>query len=186
MNIISVRLLFAIMFAVWLPNLTVAQTDFFFSTSALNEGAINENLSAEFETGESASVYIWYTTNGPANSDISVGAILDIISQTTDVIQFTAAETFNFDVIVENGMDSQRWQDRGFGETGMVTDNFVDDLFSTRIGQGTGILEANTVPNRLDLGYDKKTDAFLWGKLDFIVLRNPWNANCSRHVARGG
>ena len=68
-------------------NSTFGQTDFFWSTSPLNSGATNEDVTLELEPGESGTLYLYYTTNGPADSDLNTGAFLDVMTSESGVIE---------------------------------------------------------------------------------------------------
>ena len=71
----------------------VAQGDFFFT---FLDGGPNVNQSASFQVGDTGSLYVYWTTNGPADADLSVGATIDVISDTAGIIEFTAAQTFDY------------------------------------------------------------------------------------------
>ena len=145
-----------------------AQTDFFWSLSDLNNGATNSDEVATFNTGESGSLFLYYSTNGPADSNLDVGAFLDIATTNAGVIQFTNAETFDFSITTGGQNFNNRWQYAGM--TGTVTDDFVDELVAFVVASGTGILESNTGPVVFDEGYDAGSDSFLFGRIDFLVI----------------
>ena len=48
-----------------------AQSDFFWSTSALNSGATNSDVDITLNNGDTGSLYLYFSTNGPADSDLS-------------------------------------------------------------------------------------------------------------------
>ena len=152
------------------------QNDFFWSTSNLNEGASNGDANVELASGTSGSLYLYYSTNGPADSDLSVGAFLDIATSMSGIIEFTRAETFDFDIAVAGTPIDKRWlADDGTGgsagETGDVTADFIDEWNAFTVTGGQGILEANNGSGAFqDLGYDAGADAFLFGVVDFNVI----------------
>ena len=152
-----------------------AQSDFFWSLADLNSGATNSAVDAQFNQGDTGSLFIYYTTNGPANSDLSTGAFLDIESSNSGVIQFTGAETFDFRITENDTTIGYRWTDGlgggGFaGPSNNFTDDFIDEFRAFTIAGGPGIQEINTGPVFIDHGYDADADAFLWGKVDFLVI----------------
>ena len=69
--------------------------DFFWSTSNLNEGAVNGPLDLSLDPGESATLYLYYSTNGPSNSEIKIGYSVNVATSQSGVIEFTEADTFN-------------------------------------------------------------------------------------------
>ncbi len=142
--------------------------DFFFSFQNLNSGAVNGHASTTMNVGDTGSLYMYYTTNGPADSDINVGAFLDIATSVSGVIGFTGSEAYNFDITV-GGIDiDDRWQ--AFGG-GTVSADLVDELNAFRVTSGTGILESqNGTGAFVDEGYDAGADAFLFARIDFTAL----------------
>ena len=80
-----------------IANLALAQqADFFWSTQDLNSGAVNQPLLLDLDLGETGSLYLYYTSNGPSDLDINVGAMLDIATSQPGIIRFTGAEVFDF------------------------------------------------------------------------------------------
>lgn len=159
----------AMMIAVAPGNL-FGQTDFFWSLNGLNQGAVNADLSVEIPAGTTSIAYLYYTTNGPANSDIGTGAFLDMVTSQTDVIQFNSAETLDFDITLFSQPVGQRWADSA-GATGTVTDDAIDELSAFTIFSGSGILESqNGASGILDTGYDAAADAYLFAQVEFTVL----------------
>jgi len=151
-----------------------AQGDFFFS---FTDGGTNADQSMDFSVGDTGSLYIYWSTNGPADSDLSVGAFIDVLSDTAGVISFTAAETFDFDITV-GGTDigNRNLDDMGGGgavgpPNQPITPDLVDELFAFTVTGGPGILEANNGSGAfLDSGYNANNDGFLWGRVDFDVI----------------
>ena len=155
------------------PGDTFAQSDFFWSFNGLNQGATNSNATGEFSPGSSGSIFLYYSTNGPANSDLSVGAFLDISTSESGIVRFTGAETFDFGISLFGFPLAMRWGDL-VGETSSVSDDLIDELAALTLFNGLGILEAhNGSTGLLDAGYDAGADAFLFGRIDFTVLDEP-------------
>ncbi len=154
------------------PGTLFAQHDFFLSFSDLNQGAVNESAIGEYGRGSSGSIFIYYSTDGPADSDLDTGAFLDITTSQSGVIRFTGAETFDFDITLFGSPLQSRWD--ASGTTGTVTDNLVDEMSAFKIFTGVGILEANNGSgNLVDQGFDAGSGAFLFGRVDFEVLADP-------------
>jgi len=155
-----------------------AQGDFFWSTQGLGEGATNSAAELTLQAGETGSLFLWYTTNGPAMSELSVGAFLDVAQSLSGVVNFTGAETFDFEVQIAGTTTGWRWQDDGVmgaggnaGATGTVSDNFIDEWHAFTVTGGDGIINDNgpTGPF-MDLGYDADADAFAFGRIDFVAV----------------
>ena len=173
----------------------VAQTDFFWSFQGLNNGAVNSDTSGDFNVGDTGTIFLYYTTNGPIDSDISVGAFLDIATTTAGVIEFTAAETFDFMLTGKiNGMEftSTRWVDSNgqggsVGHTGSISGNgqLLDEWNAFTVGAGFGILETFTDAGFSDQGYDSNADAFLFGQLEFVAIGSGATA-LSTSIGDGG
>ena len=163
---------------IFLPISVFSQTDFFWSFHDLNDGATNSDAVGNFAIGDTGSLFMYYSTNGPADSDLSVGAFLDIATSQSGVIRFTDAETFDFAIHDTNTnlpIDN-RWLDEkggggSAGHTGTVLDDFIDEWNAFTVTGGTGILEHNNGQGMfLDLGYDAGADGFLFGRIDFEVI----------------
>lgn len=150
----------------------VGQSDFFLSFQDLNQGASNSDPVESFSPGDSGTMYLYWSTNGPSDSDIDTGAFVDLQSSQSGVIQFTAAESFNFDITLLGTPLGSRWE--VFGNTSIVSDDAITGLSAFTIFSGLGILEAHNGSGGLtDQGYDAGADAFLFGKIDFVVLADP-------------
>ena len=153
-----------------------AQTDFFWSTFDLNSGAANSDLKATYEQGDTGSLFLYFSTNGPSDSNLSVGGFLDVATSMNGVIEFTRAETFDFTINVGGTPIGNRWLDDmggggSAGETGDVMANFIDEWNAFTVTGGQGILESNNGQGVfLDEGYDAGADAFLFGVVDFTVV----------------
>ena len=150
-----------------------SQTDFFLSFNDLNQGATNSDAVASFSPGDTGTLYLYWSTNGPADSNIDTGAFVDLQTSLSDVIEFTAAESFDFNVTVLGNLLGPRWGD-SFGAANAVTRDTVDELGAFTLFSGLGIDEAhNGALGAIDEGYDAGADAFLFGKIDFVVVADP-------------
>lgn len=142
-------------------------TDFFWSASDLNEGAVNDSMAAVmFNEGESGSLYIYYDS---LMSELDTGAFLNIQTSSNGVVEFTNAATLDFDITANGTPFTVRWGDSA-GETGLVMPNSIQNLGAFTIVEGTGILDENTGPVLLDQGYDPFAQAFLFARVDFDVV----------------
>lgn len=148
--------------------------DFFWSTSNLNEGASNGPLDLTLSPGESVNLYLYYSTNGPSNTEIKIGYSLNVATSQSDIVEFTEADTFNFDSII-----GRRWE--------YPRDATLDGE------DGVGVVEAHSVENDLvigltamslflqepgfdealssfDEGYDSDAQAFLCGRIQIEAI----------------
>ena len=152
------------------------QSDFFW---AVEWGGLNSDAIANYKPGESGSLYLYYSTNGPSESDLSTAAFLDIATSNSGVIKFTHAETFDFQINVGGTPIGNRWLDfqgggGSAGKTGDVFDDFIDELHAFTITGGPGILEFNNGSGAfLDEGYNSFSEAFLFGMIEFDVIGSP-------------
>ena len=153
-----------------------AQGDFFWSTSELNSGATNSAANVELGVGETGSLYLYYSI---ANSELDTGAGLDLSFTNNGIINFTAAETFDFDILVADTPFDTRWADVDasgsptggfFGAASDVGPDSVTGLNAFTITAGTGIIAQNTGPIFFDTGYDADADAFLFARFDFVAV----------------
>ena len=147
-------------------NESLGQTDFFWSDAPLNGGAANSNLLIDPEPGVTGSLYLYYSAD---SSDIENGFGLDLSWSEDDAVRFTAAETFDFDVVLtgNNNFVSKRWN-QGFGPAQNVQDNSVTGLNAFTFFQGTGVQAANDGSGaNVDLGFDSGADAFLVARVDW-------------------
>lgn len=143
-----------------------AQTDFFLSLDGLNSGAANEDLAADLAPGATGSLFVYYTTNGPADSDIDTGAFVDIAASNGD-ITFTGAEALNFPITLFGSELAIRWETPA---TAQVAQSSVSGLGALNLFIGEGMLESNNgLSGLLDEGYDAGADAFLFGRIDFEI-----------------
>jgi len=151
------------------------QGDFFWSTSDLNSGAANSDPFINLFENTSGSLYLYYSTD---NSDIDTGAGLDLSWDVDGVVAFTAAETFDYNVVLSAAPEvviGQRWGSDVFpngvdegNPAASVTQNNVTGLNAFEVISGTGILESqNGSGPFLDQGYDSGADAFLFARVDW-------------------
>ena len=105
-------------------------------------------------------------------SELSVGAFLDIFSNTAGVIEFGTAETFDFDLLV-GGQPSglTRLNAEGIGTFDPEADlNSYEEVAGFTV-TGQGIVNANNGSGVFtDAGFNMDNQAFLWGQLDFTVV----------------
>ena len=147
--------------------------DFFFS---FTEDGANEGQEMEFVTGDTGSLFVYWSTNGPENSELDQGAFIDVLTDRAGVIEFTAAETFDFEITDAGTPVDNRWLDEngldGFvGPAESIAANFIDELAAFTVLNGPGIVEANNGSGSLlDAGYNLNNDGFLWGRIDFNVV----------------
>ena len=140
---------------------------------------MNGPVAQTFRVGDTGSLYLYYSTNGPADSDLEVGAILDIGMSRSGVIRFTDAEVFDFTVAVGQ-LDCHRWSGGGLicqPNTGATDFGAISEELLNEWGAFTvtsfGILEENNGSGAFfDGGYDLAADAFLFGRVDFEVMTN--------------
>ena len=171
MNVKNLCLVMAV--AVMSAGSVSAQGDFFFS---FTEGGSNSDQSMEFNVGDNGSLFVYWSTNGPSDSDLDVGAFIDVFSSTSGVIEFTAAETFDYEIEVSGTPIGNRLLDAqgGGGSVGpadSVTADMIDEMNAFTVTGGPGILEANNGSGAfLDSGYEAANDGFNWGRIDFNVI----------------
>ncbi len=156
---------------------TFAQTDFFWSFNDLNSGAVNSPAKGVFRPGDTATLFLYYST---VNSDLDTGAGLDISLSNDATIDFMAARTFDFDIVVAGTDVGNRWLGNNggnglVGDAQSVTANNIEGLNAAAfVGGGSGILMENGANGTLmDIGYDPDSDAFLFGSIDFVVGGSP-------------
>ena len=169
------------------------QTDFFWSTKGLNQGAQNGPLFVSAETGDMLSLYLYYSTNGVSDQDLDGGALLDLATSGTGTIRFVAAETFNPQIFAADTAFEYRWfrpMDSGnefgaAGEIGCVSDFEINEWGAFGI-TSQGMTDSNTGPLFFDQGYDADADAFLFGRVDIEVIGPGRCAQILAGRGRGG
>ena len=148
--------------------------DFFWSPAEPNSGDVfNEDLQLELPPGQSQVLYLYYSTDGPAQSELRFGGGLRIESSNSGTIQFDDGETFDPDIVDADGnFVRQRWgsdMDIGFAGPAVVSSDFIERFFFFTL-TGAGIVNDNTGPMSFDTGYDADADAFLIGSIEFTGL----------------
>ena len=149
--------------------------DFFWSTLNLNEGAVNGPIDLNMSPGESVNLYLYYSTNGPLNTDINIGYSLNVATSQNGVIFFTEAETFNHSMAFLGGT---RWfypEADLDGELGVgvapaqsvESDLIVGMTAIGTLGGGFGLTDASAL---LDTGYDSNAQAFLCGSIQIDAV----------------
>ena len=124
--------------------LVVAQGDFFFT---FEPGGQNQDQFKTIDVGDTGSLYIYWSTNGPADSDLDVGAFIDVFTDTPGFVEFTAAETFDYEITVAGVPVFNRLLDVNgggghAGPPGNLQPDFIDELSAFTVTGGPGILEA--------------------------------------------
>lgn len=151
------------------------QADLFFAAGSIDSGlVVNQDLDLTVNLGDTVSIYAFWSTNGPANSDLDTGAGFDFQTSQSGIIGFDSATTFDFDITVSDIVIGSRWETdlgNGFsGPAGSVTSDSIDD-FNAFAVSGFGIDDANNGSGPfLDAGYDFAGDAFLFGEIEFTAL----------------
>ena len=141
--------------------------DIFLSDKDLFAGAFNTSAAVgQFNAGQSGTVFIYYD---PLFSELDTGMFIDIAASEPGVIEFTRAESYDFDITTSNIPIAVRWGD-AFGELATIEPNYVDELGALSVVSGTGMLLQNTGPVFFDSGYDFSSGAFLFGQIDFDVV----------------
>ena len=151
--------------------------DFFWSLQGLNSGATNSAAEIELTVGETALLYLYYSTDGPTNADIDRGVTMDITLSDPGTIKFLGADSFNFDILINGRVFSQRWLRKSFGLLGgyygpatNVTDNSIECLAAFTILQ-PGIIEDNDgTAVFFDQGFDVDANAFLFGAVEICAI----------------
>ena len=144
-----------------------AQSDFFFS---FDQEGPNTNQSRDFNVGDSGSLWIYWSTNGPADSELTVGAFIDVFTSNSGVIEFTAAETFDYDIVLGGQTIGTRLNGEGLGPAQDLTSHFINEFFGFTV-TGPGIFEPNgPIGSIVDEGFSVINDGFEWGRIDFNVI----------------
>ena len=159
-------------------NATVAgPSDFFWSTESLGEGAVNQSLDLTLSIGESRTIYLYYSLNGPSASEIDDGVSINVGASSASIITFEEGGVYNFPVQIADITISERW---GYPTGGYSNSGFFNSAFSVEndlivgmttmnIAQGDGMNESNTSAKGklpfVDAGYDPVAGAYLFGKI---------------------
>jgi len=177
LNLNTKHKLSALIAVVFSVSTAFGQGDFFWSTSNLNSGASNSDAVVDTNNvSDTGSLYLYYSTE---NSDLDTGAGLDLSWDVDGVIAFTAAETFDFDIVIAPlGLPIyRRWGTdifpNGVNEgnpAGTISQNNVTDLNAFHSDSGMGILDEFSFRETglfLDTGYDSSSGAFLFARVDW-------------------
>ena len=172
MNVRNFSLVLALV--VFSTSICQAQNDFFFSFADLGGGPMNGNASGDFAVGDSGSLFLYYSTDGPANSDLSVGFFTNLLTSASGVVAFTAAETFDYNLTVggaPTGLTRLSTGDGGgfAGPAVNVAADLVTDLRAFTV-TGSGILEANNGSGLFTDAGHAGNNNFQVGRLDFSVI----------------
>ena len=151
--------------------------DFFWSMLNLNEGAVNGPIDLNLSPGETATLFLYYSTNGPSNSQLESGYSVNVATSQAGIIKFTEAETFNHPITFgSDNIFGNRWDfparfdndgegiGVGVGPVHSVEDDLIIGLTAMRLTQGTGMTVG------LDSGYDTNAQAFLCGSIQIEAL----------------
>jgi len=148
--------------------------DFFWSTSNLNEGAVNGPLNLGLMPGESVTLYLYYSTNGPSNSAIRSGYSINVATSQNGIVEFTEAATFNPLNIIgfrwNYPRDATLDGEDGVGvvEARSVESNLIIGMTAIgALGGGSGI---NEVFSSFDIAYDSVAQAFLCGRIQIEAV----------------
>ena len=108
---------------------------------------------------------------------MDTGAFLEVQTDNEHVINFTAVETFEFDVLVGDTPVGHRWTFDGkpgnggsFGPGNIDADGQGLTMNAFTVNGGDGIIHQNEGPTFLDAGYDAGAEAFLFARIDFDVI----------------
>ena len=149
--------------------------NFFWSLSDIGGGAANSDLTIDTNASPSGTVFLYYADNGQA---ITEGLDLDFTWTNNDVVEFTAAETFEADITFGPGGPpiNDRWGDN-FGPASDVQANSVSGFTTVNVVNGTGI-QPEHAPGVLnddgfdlvDTLYDTSNNSFLIGSINYNTL----------------
>ena len=143
-----------------------AQDHLFYSLTN-DASTSNSDAKLTLNVGETGSAYIFWDNN---LSDLDTGAFLDFATSMAGIVNITAVETFDFDILVGGTVDvGDRWGDSfGPGTVGMDGQTASANAFT--VVAGDGIIDLNTGGTFLDGGYNADADAFLFGRIDFEAV----------------
>ena len=146
--------------------------DFFWSTSNLNEGAVNGPIDLFLSPGESATLYLYYSTNGPSNTDIKAGYSVNVATSQNGIVQFNDAATLHHTFPFIGG---SRWgfprdndgPDVTVGQAQSVSSDLIIGMTAINMLGGPGFSEAFS---SIDPGYDSNAQAFLCGRVEIQAV----------------
>ena len=127
------------------------QYDFFWSDMDLGSEALNQDLEIDLQVGEETTLFLYWSTNGPADSDISVGCAVDVMTSQTGIIRFESAESMDYDITIPSSgnadFGNRLTDDQGgggfCGPAGIVENDMIVELIAFTVNGGPGVLEAN-------------------------------------------
>lgn len=161
-----------------LPADAMGQSDLFFSAGSVGSGlVVNRDLDLIVTQGDTVSIYAFWSTNGPAESDLDIGGGLDLDTSQNGIIAFNSASTSDFDIVFTSTPDVSpftRWDSSNefsfVGPAQSVNPNSIVGLDAFTL-PGVGIRQFNDGSGPLlDTGYDADGDAFLFGEFEFTAL----------------
>jgi len=150
-----------------------AETGFFLSDKGFGEGAALGNPNLSLTPGQTTSLYIWAQPDRHI-----VGADLDVQSTDPAVLEGTAVEVYNPDIVIDalGGADSgeDRWQGVSAGAAG---GDLATALGGVAVTEGYGLdpaLDGTVGPflNR-DVLYDAAANAYLYARIDIQATGAP-------------
>ena len=148
--------------------------NFFWSTADFETGATPTDNVNPFIDGTTGTVFLYYEAGG---SNIIEGIDLDFSWDINGIVGFTAAETFDADILLNGEFDlDDRWGDFT-GPANEVSADAVDGFLTVNTINGSGILQQN-IPGVLngagidfvDTLFDTTANAFLVGSFDYEFL----------------
>ena len=151
-----------------------SQTDFFWSDKELNQGANNAPFELNTTVGNKHILYLYMTTNGPADADVISDFLFEVQASHPEVIRFTSVAHFNAELVYLS--DDEVFGYRTYFQEGIgwVPSNYFTEEEFTLLMIGAwdyGIQEQfNGAGPILDLGYDPQIDAFICGRIGLEIV----------------
>ena len=116
---------------------------------------------------------MYWTTYGPAMSELDTGAFIDLELTNGGVARFTRVESLDFDILnsVSGDPFGIRWG-TNFGPGTIAADGQSAGISAFTIAFGEGIQNqfGPTSTSRLDQGYDPDANAFLFAEIELEGL----------------
>lgn len=130
----------------------------FWSNKDLGEGVVLGDLAISARPGDSGRMFLYYD---PQGRNITEGIDVDYSWDVPGVIAFTAAETLEFDITIQEAPFSDRWGDFA-GPAEDVMADAVTGFLTVNVVNGTGILVDQIPGNGIfeDTGVDLDTETF--------------------------
>ena len=154
--------------------------NFFWSLDGFGEGAANEDLVIDGFSNPAGTIFLYYEASG---QNITEGIDFDFSwlpsFGSSNVAEFTAADTFEADILLNGTIDlGDRWGD-AFGPASVVNSNEVLGFTTVNVVGGTGIQVENR-PGVLDGNgldfvdslFDETANAFLVGSINYETNEN--------------